>query len=147
MTKSRGWTILCGMLVALASCRSPLALEGLTISVAVSSDEVSVGESVTITTIIRNDAWKPVTIAANKCGPAFRVTTVMGTDVPLGYPTACTLVAQSVTLAPGEGFRFLDVWDGRDRSGAQLVGVYRVIGDPFSGYSRPSAPVALRWLE
>ena len=109
------------MLVALASCRSPLALEGLTISVAVSSDEVSVGESVTITTIIRNDAWKPVTIAANKCGPAFRVTTVMGTDVPLGYPTACTLVAQSVTLAPGEGFRFLEVWDGRDRSGAQLV--------------------------
>jgi hypothetical protein len=147
MTNSHGWTIVGGMLVALASCRSPLALEGLTISVALSSDEVSVGESVTITTIIRNDAWKPVTIAANKCGPAFRVTTVTGTEVPLGYPTACSTIAQSVTLAPGETFQFLDVWDGRDRSGEQLVGFYRIIGDPFSGYSRPSAPVALRWLE
>lgn len=147
MTKSRGWILLGGMLVALASCRSPSALESLTSSVAISSEEVAVGESVTITTMIRNDAGKPVTIAANKCGPAFRVTTVTGKEVPLANPMACSAMAQSVTLAPGETFQFLDVWDGRDRSGQQLVGDYQIIGDPFSGYSRPSAPVAVRWLE
>jgi hypothetical protein len=147
MTKSRGWNTVGALLVALASCRAPLALEGLTISVAVSSDAVTVGESVTITTIIRNEAWNPVTIAANTCGPTFRVTTVTGIEVPLGYPTACTLMAQPVTIAPGEAFQFVDVWDGRDRSGEQLVGTYQIIGDPFSGYSRQSAPVAIRWLE
>lgn len=100
----------------------------------------------TVTTTIRNDGASAMALQTNPCRVRFRVETLEGTRVALGEQN-CSAISMPVSLAPGQSFSFTDQWDGTDRMGARLSGMYRVIGQPMFEQGPQSAPVIIQLLD
>jgi hypothetical protein len=59
----------------------------------------------------------------------------------------CDLASRPFTLAPGERYQFDESWDGKDASGTQMLGAFRVIGQPFLNSGPQSASVSVQLLQ
>ena len=95
-----------------------------------------------ISTTITNESNRAVTFSTETCPSRFRVETVTG--VVIKYPDQiCSADARSTTLAPGERFQLGEQWNGKGADGVQLIGTYRVVGQPFLTVGPQSEPVTV----
>ena len=100
----------------------------------------------TVTTTVRNEGIRTLTIETNPCPRRFRVETLSGARVALASQI-CSAFSRPMSLAPGQSFSFTDRWDGADNTGAHVTGTYRVIGQPFFDQGPQSAPVTIQLVE
>ena len=125
-----------------AGCASPTQPLRYAHVVTTVEEGSGVAGSIAVTTTVRNDGDRPISLETNPCPVRFRVETLLGTRVELGAQV-CSAISRPVSLAPGQSFSFNDQWDGTDRSGVHVSGTIRVIGQPFFEQGPQSAPVTV----
>ena len=104
------------------------------------------GAPIAISTTIVNGSERAFTFDSGACPRRFRVETSGGLMVAL-REQVCDLLSRPLTLAPGERYRFDESWDGKDASGIQMIGAFRVVGQPFLNSGPQSAPVTVQLLQ
>ena len=127
-------------LVVLTACQTstePFANIRVATSVSESGNAVA---PIRIKTTITNESNRAFTLNVKTCPARFRVETLTG-EVISTVAQICDASAQSTTLAPGELYQLVELWSAEGPDGQQLLGRYRVIGEPFQTVGPQSEPV------
>ena len=98
---------------------------------------------ITISTTIVNESNRAFTFDSGACPRKFRIETLSGLMIAM-REQSCALISRPLTLTPGERYQFDEIWDGKDANGIQLIGTYRVVGQPFFNVGPQSAPVTIQ---